>query len=122
MPNTANGLWPAFWMMGNNAGAIAWPGCGEVDIVEMGSAAGIAAGTQQKLIDCAVHYSNAAGTYSNYVAWITAPVDLTLDYHLYKMSWTPTTITFYLDGVAYRIAGISRRIISASFISRCFRF
>lgn len=100
MPNTANGLWPAFWMMGNNAGAIAWPGCGEVDIVEMGSAAGIAAGTQQKLIDSAVHYSNAAGTYSNYVTWVTAPVDLSLDYHLYKMSWTPTAITFYLDGVA----------------------
>ena len=100
MPNTANGLWPAFWMMGNNAGAIAWPGCGEVDIVELGSAAGIAAGTQQKLIDSAVHYSNAAGTYSNYVAWMTAPVDLSLDYHLYKMSWTPTAITFYLDGTA----------------------
>jgi beta-glucanase (GH16 family) len=100
MPNTANGLWPAFWMMGNNAGAITWPGCGEVDIVELGSAAGIAAGTQQKLIDSAVHYSNAAGTYSNYVTWVTAPVDLSLDYHLYKMSWTPTAITFYLDGVA----------------------
>ncbi len=100
MPNTANGLWPAFWMMGNNAGAITWPGCGEVDIVELGSAAGIAAGTQQKLIDSAVHYSNAAGTYSNYVTWVTAPVDLSLDYHLYKMSWTPTTITFYLDGAA----------------------
>jgi beta-glucanase (GH16 family) len=100
MPNTANGLWPAFWMMGNNAGAITWPGCGEVDIVELGSAVGIAAGTQQKLIDSAVHYSNATGTYSNYVTWVTAPVDLSLDYHLYKMSWTPTAITFYLDGVA----------------------
>ena len=41
LPNTANGLWPAFWMMGNNAGAIVWPACGEVDIIEMGSAAGI---------------------------------------------------------------------------------
>ena len=99
LPNTANGLWPAFWMMGNNAGAIAWPACGEVDITEMGGATGIAQGLQQKLIDSAVHYSNASGNYSNYVAWDTAPVDLTLDYHLYKMSWTPTTITFYLDEV-----------------------
>jgi beta-glucanase (GH16 family) len=100
LPNTANGLWPAFWMMGNNAGAIVWPACGEVDITEMGSAAGITQGLQQKLVDSAVHYSNATNGYSNYVTWYTAPVDLTLDYHLYKMSWTPTTITFYLDEVA----------------------
>ena len=100
LPNTANGLWPAFWMMGNNAGAIVWPACGEVDITEMGGAAGIAQGLQQRLIDSAVHYSNATNGYSNYVAWDTAPVDLTLDYHLYKVSWTPTAISFYLDGVA----------------------
>jgi beta-glucanase (GH16 family) len=101
LPNTANGLWPAFWMMGNNAGAINWPGCGEVDILEMGSKEGIAQGIQQKLIDAAVHYSNATNGYSNYVTWLIASTDLTLDYHLYKMSWTPTTITFYLDGAQY---------------------
>ena len=100
LPNTANGLWPAFWMMGNNAGAIVWPACGEVDITEMGGAAGIAQGLQQKLVDSAVHYSNATNGYSNYVTWYTAPVDLTQDYHLYRMSWTPTSITFYLDEVA----------------------
>ena len=47
MPNTGNGLWPAFWMMGNNAGAIVWPQCGEIDIGEMGAAAGISQGIQQ---------------------------------------------------------------------------
>ena len=41
VPNTANGLWPAFWMMGNNSGAITWPNCGELDIMELGAAAGI---------------------------------------------------------------------------------
>jgi beta-glucanase (GH16 family) len=112
LPNTANGLWPAFWMMGNNAGAIVWPDCGEVDITEMGAAAGITQGLQQKLVDSALHYSNASDNYSNYVAWYTAPVDLTLDYHLYKVSWTPTAITFYLDGVA-----IGSLDITADFLS-----
>ncbi len=97
MPNTANGLWPAFWMMGNNAGAIAWPGCGELDIVEMGSKDGIAEGTQQRKLNCAVHYSDAADIHGMYASWTNAPVDLSLDYHLYKMTWTPTTIAFYLD-------------------------
>jgi beta-glucanase (GH16 family) len=101
MPNTANGLWPAFWMLGNNFSGIAWPGCGEVDIVEMGSKAGIEQGLQQEKINCAMHFSGATGQYANNVAWTNAPVDLSLDYHRYKVSWTPTSITFYLDDVPY---------------------
>ena len=67
----------------------------------MGAAAGIDQGLQQEMIDCAIHYSDATGDHGMFVAWTNAPVDLTLDYHLYTMSWTPTTITFYLDDVPY---------------------
>src|SRR3954453_6104739 len=28
------GLWPAFWMLGNNIDSVGWPKCGEVDIME----------------------------------------------------------------------------------------
>ncbi len=101
VPNTANGLWPAFWMMGNNAGAIAWPECGEVDIMELGSAAGIASSIQQELIDSAIHYADANNNAVNAAAWLTAPEDLTQDYHLYQMSWTPTNLTFSLDNVPF---------------------
>ncbi|MEI8040718.1 MAG: family 16 glycosylhydrolase [Verrucomicrobiota bacterium] len=101
LPNTANGLWPAFWMMGNNTGGIPWPGCGELDIVEMGSKAGIEQGLQQRKMNCAIHYSDAGGAHGMFAAWTNAPVDLSLDYHLYKMSWTPTTISFYLDDVPF---------------------
>jgi len=94
-------LWPAFWMMGNNAGAIAWPNCGEIDIMEMGSAAGIASNLQQELVDCAIHYANSSGSNVSSAAWYTAPEDLTLDYHLYQMSWTPTNLTFSLDNVPF---------------------
>jgi len=98
MPNTENGLWPAFWMLGNNFPGIDWPHCGEVDIVEMGSAGGIADGMQQERYNVAMHFSNAADEKQSYVAWDDAPVDLSLDYHLYKVSWTPTDMSFYLDG------------------------
>jgi beta-glucanase (GH16 family) len=101
VPNTANGLWPAFWMMGNNAGAIAWPECGELDIMELGSAAGISSNIQQELIDSAIHYANSTGGAVNAAAWLTAPEDLTQDYHLYQMSWTPTNLTFSLDNVPF---------------------
>lgn len=102
VPNTANGLWPAFWMMGVNEGAILWPVCGELDIMELGSAAGISMGEQQEYTDCAIHYAVPAGGTNNDMnaaAWYTAPEDLTQDYHLYQMSWTPTNLTFSLDNI-----------------------
>jgi beta-glucanase (GH16 family) len=100
-PNTANGLWPAFWLMGINSGAIVWPNCGEADVMEMGSAAGISAGTQQELIDSALHYSDTNGNAVNVAAWTNSPVNLSQGYHLYQMSWTPTNMTFSLDNVPF---------------------
>ncbi len=101
VPDTADGLWPAFWLLGNNFPGIDWPGSGEIDVLEIGSSQGIAEGLQQRKINCALHFSNAVGGYSNLVAWLDASVDLNLDYHLYKISWTPTDMTFFLDGVPY---------------------
>ncbi len=98
LPDTADGLWPAFWLLGNNFPGINWPGCGEVDIVEMGSEAGISEGKQQERYNVAMHFSNAAGDQQSNVVWDDAPVDLSLDYHHYKVAWTPTDMTFYLDG------------------------
>ncbi len=100
-PDTANGLWPAFWMMGNNAGSIVWPECGEIDIAEMGAAAGIVSNIQQELIDCAIHYADANNNAVNAAAWLTSPENLSQGYHLYQMSWTPTNATFSLDNVPF---------------------
>ena len=108
MPDTANGLWPAFWLLGNNFPGIVWPDAGEIDIVEMGSAAGISEGKQQEKINAALHYSDIADAYDFVAEWIDAPVDLSLDYHLYRMDWTPDFLTFYLDGVQFATWNINQ--------------
>ncbi|HEU5350639.1 MAG TPA: family 16 glycosylhydrolase [Terracidiphilus sp.] len=30
----AQGMWPAFWLLGNNIATINWPACGELDVME----------------------------------------------------------------------------------------
>ncbi len=34
--NLATGLWPAFWLLGNNIDDVGWPKSGEIDMMEMG--------------------------------------------------------------------------------------
>jgi beta-glucanase (GH16 family) len=106
-PDTADGLWPAFWLLGNNFPAIDWPMSGETDIVEIGSAAGIAEGLQQEKINCAIHFADVSEVYGMDASWTDAAVDLSLDYHLYKISWTPTHMRFYLDSVQYGVWDIT---------------
>jgi beta-glucanase (GH16 family) len=101
MPDTANGLWPAFWLLGNNFPGVAWPDAGEIDIVEMGALSGIADGRQRQRINSAIHYSNGADAYEYAAAWYDASVDLSQDYHLYRVDWTPDSLSFYLDGVLF---------------------
>lgn len=31
---TGKGIWPAFWMLGQNIDEVSWPACGEIDIIE----------------------------------------------------------------------------------------
>lgn len=50
VPNLANGLWPAFWLMGANYGQVGWPKCGEVDILEMGMKSAIDAGLTNRRV------------------------------------------------------------------------
>jgi beta-glucanase (GH16 family) len=112
LPDTANGLWPAFWMLGNNFPGIVWPNCGEIDILESGADAGIQNGTQNELINSALHFSDAGGNYQSYAQWINASDyiasdDLSADYHRYKVEWTPTDLTFYIDDVQFATWDIS---------------
>ena len=97
MPDTANGIWPAFWMLGNNFPAIDWPKSGEIDIVEIGGKQGIAEGLQQRKINCALHFAGLDGKYSFKDAWLDASTDLSKDFHRYRVSWTPEHMKFFLD-------------------------
>ena len=50
MPDLADGLWPAFWTLGNNFSEVGWPSCGELDIMEMGSSSAITQGDRKSVV------------------------------------------------------------------------
>ncbi|MFC1776551.1 family 16 glycosylhydrolase [Pseudomonadota bacterium] len=97
MPDLADGLWPAFWTLGNNFSQVGWPFCGELDIVEMGSSGAINTGLVNRRVGSTAHWDKS-GNYSGYGQFIDAAVDLDDDYHLFSMDWTPEKVTTYIDG------------------------
>ena len=85
------GLWPAIWMLGDNIKDISWPGCGEIDIVEM-------LGHEPHKIYATLHYTNSQNKHeeaqgSKEVAEITFHDA----YHVFSVDWDHEKITFLLD-------------------------
>jgi len=102
LPKTANGLWPAFWMMGDDypQSGVGWPKCGEIDIMEMGSSIAISRGTQEKYYSGYFHWWTSSPSYTgqaDYGQAKTSSYSLQDDFHLWTLVWDPNSISMYLD-------------------------
>ncbi len=96
MPKTANGLWPAFWQMGNNFDQVGWPRCGETDIVEMGNSNGFN-GSQERYFNGAMHVGSAWDAVWSEDNALVYPYSLQDTFHIFTLIWTPTSIDMYVD-------------------------
>lgn len=96
-PNTANGLWPAFWQMGNDFDQVGWPRCGETDLIELGHVDGIKNGTQDRYFNGALHLGSAWNTVWCDAQSITYPYSVEDTFHIVTMIWTPTSTEMYMD-------------------------
>ncbi len=95
------GIWPAFWMLGNNIGSVGWPTCGEMDIME-----NIGNTNDQGTVHGTVHGPQNNGDYNGGagVGWhYTLPGGAALgdDYHIYAIEWTTNQIKWFLDSTQY---------------------
>ena len=98
-PQTANGLWPAFWQMGNNYDEVGWPRCGETDLIELGNKNAFSVGTQDRYFNGAMHVGrrwDQVWSEANSVTWNYSVEDT---FHIVSMVWTPTSIDMYMDDV-----------------------
>ena len=98
LPDVDNGLWPAFWLLGNNIGQIPWPGCGELDILEVGNRAGFLAGVVNRRVDSHAFW-DFQGSQADFGAFTVWNEDLHEDYHVFSMEWTPTHVRTMVDGI-----------------------
>ena len=88
------GMWPAFWMLGANSDEVTWPGCGEIDIMEI-------RGQEPTIVVGSVHgpgYS-AGQAISKRYDLVNDRFDT--DFHIFGIEWGPNYVNYYVDEVLY---------------------
>ncbi|MCQ2334766.1 MAG: glycoside hydrolase family 16 protein [Paludibacteraceae bacterium] len=95
-PNTGNGLWPAFWMMGNDIGQVGWPACGETDIVELGNNGGYN-GRQDRFFNGASHWGPRWDQHYQAANSITNDFSVEDGFHIWTCIWDSTHVAMYVD-------------------------
>lgn len=88
------GLWPAFWMLGSNSETVAWPQCGEIDIMEyLGSNPTTVLGT--------VHGPGYSGGSAITKSYSLTNNRFDNDFHVFGIEWDENYINYYVDDVLY---------------------
>lgn len=102
IPDLKNGLWPAFWTLGVTG---IWPASGEIDIMEMGQAASYP-NNVNNWVGAATHWEHQGGL-ASYAQTYRSPTPLSDDYHIYKLVWTSSAITVYVDNIQFYVINIA---------------
>lgn len=88
------GIWPAFWMLGDNIDSVRWPTCGEIDIMEN-------IGAETNIVHGTIHgpgYSDDSAIGGPCKLPGTAFAD---DFHVYAVEWETNRIRWFMDGQPY---------------------
>lgn len=97
--NLEGGLWPAFWFLGSNFQIVGWPFCGEIDVMELGSAEAIAKNQLHQRVESALHWDeDGTGGHVYKYNGTTVPGNIQ-DFHVYRLDWTPESVTTFVDDV-----------------------
>jgi beta-glucanase (GH16 family) len=90
---SGNGIWPAFWSLGDNIGSAGWPTCGELDIMEV-------------VRNFSVNHGSAHGPGYSGGNPLTATYQLpagsfTDDFHIFAIEWEPNEVRWFVDNTMY---------------------
>jgi beta-glucanase (GH16 family) len=92
---TGKGVWPAFWMLGDNISVVNWPTCGELDIMET-------IGSEPATLHGSMHGPGySGGNPLTASTTLQSGAKLSDDFHIYSIEWGPGVVRFYLDSVLY---------------------
>ncbi len=90
------GIWPAFWMMGENINSMGWPSCGENDIMEMtGGESG------DSRVYGTLHWSNNGQHAQSGGYYDLSSGKFADGFHIFAVTWSPQKIVWSVDDHTY---------------------
>ena len=92
LPQT-QGIWPAFWMLGDNFDRVGWPECGEIDIMEH-------IGSKPTITSGALHGPGYSGD-TPFFGTYDLGVGVDADYHIYAIEWDTNGIRWFVDDTQF---------------------
>jgi len=100
------GVWPAFWMLGDNIDKVHWPACGELDIMEN-------VGKTPLELRGSVHGRGFTGTPLTTRYTLPSGQPFAASFHRYGLIWSPGKIQYYVDDPAHPYATYTRANLPA---------
>ena len=89
------GMWPAFWMMGEDIATAHWPACGEVDIMEN-------LGREPDTVHGTIHGPGYSGNQGLSGLFRLKNQERFADnFHVFSVEWETNEIRWYVDGQFY---------------------
>jgi len=89
------GLWPAFWLLGNDFAQVGWPACGEIDIMEY-------RGQAPNTVLGSLHGPGYSGGQAVGGQYQIPGAGFHEDFHVFAVEWDTDRITWFVDDVRYR--------------------
>ncbi|MGW3727820.1 ricin-type beta-trefoil lectin domain protein [Streptomyces sp. NPDC000851] len=90
------GMWPAFWMLGNDLGDVGWPASGEIDVMEN-------VGYEPSTVHGTIHGPGYSGSGGIGAAYSLPNGQAFADgFHTFAVDWAPDSITWSVDGNVYQ--------------------
>ncbi len=99
---TGQGMWPAFWLLGDDYDAAGWPGCGEIDIMEN-------RGSEKTICHGSLHGPGFSGG-DALTNRVTLPGNAVFadDFHLFAIEWEEGVVRFYVDTALYQTREVGK--------------
>jgi len=89
------GIWPAFWMLGNDIASAGWPRCGEIDIMEN-------IGKEPAIVHGTIHGPGYSGANGIGVPYTLSAGRFADDFHVFAVEWQPGALAFSVDRATYK--------------------
>ena len=91
---SGQGIWPAFWLLGDDISTKGWPNCGEIDIIE-------SVGSTPSKVSGSLHGPGYFADKSITGSYTLSKGRFSEEFHVFSVEWEPQAIRFYVNDHLY---------------------